>query len=140
MAQYTVQKVIQKMLVNGIDVTKSTVGVLGITFKENCPDIRNSKVIDVVAELENWGVKVVVVDPWADPLDVERSYGISLGTLDSDHQMDSLIVAVGHKEFRDLEPEALRALCKGPLPVIADVKSIFDRNSLDANGFSVFRL
>ena len=57
MAQYTVQKVIQKMLVNGIDVTKSTVGVLGITFKENCPDIRNSKVIDVVAELENWGVR-----------------------------------------------------------------------------------
>ncbi len=140
MAQHTAQKVIQKMLVNGIDVTKSTVGVLGITFKENCPDVRNSKVIDVVAELENWGVKVVVVDPWADPVDIEQSYGISLGKVDSDHQVDSLIVAVGHNEFRDLDPEALRTFCRGSLPVIADVKSIFDRNVLNAHGFSVFRL
>ena len=76
MAQYMVKKVIQKMLINGIDVTKSTVGVLGITFKENCPDVRNSKITDVVSELKNWGVRVVVVDPWADPVDVERRYGI----------------------------------------------------------------
>ena len=60
MAQYMVKKVIQKMLINGIDVTKSTVGVLGITFKENCPDVRNSKILDVVSELKNWGVNVVV--------------------------------------------------------------------------------
>ena len=140
MAQHTAKKVIQMMLVNGIDVTKSTVGVLGITFKENCPDVRNSKVTDVVAELENWGVKVVVEDPWADPLVVEQSYGISLGKVDSDHQVDSLIVAVGHNEFRDLDPKALRTFCKGSVPVIADVKSIFDRNELNAHGFSVFRL
>ncbi|MDC1143561.1 nucleotide sugar dehydrogenase [Porticoccaceae bacterium] len=140
MAQYMVKKVIQKMLINGIDVTKSTVGVLGITFKENCPDVRNSKITDVVSELKNWGVRVVVVDPWADPVDVERRYGITLGKVDSDHQVDSLIVAVGHNEFRDLDPEALRAFCRGSVPVIADVKSIFDRNVLDAHGFSVFRL
>ncbi len=140
MAQHTAKKVIQMMLVNGIDVTNSTVGILGITFKENCPDVRNSKVTDVVAELENWGVKVVVEDPWADPLVVERSYGISLGKVDSDHKVDSLIVAVGHNEFRDLDPKALRTFCKGPVPVIADVKSIFDRNELNAHGFSVFRL
>ena len=66
------------MLVNGIDVTKSTVGVLGITFKENCPDVRNSKIIDVVSELKNWGVNVVVADPWADPIELERAYGITL--------------------------------------------------------------
>ena len=140
MAQHTAKKVIQMMLINGIDVTNSTVGILGITFKENCPDVRNSKVTDVVAELENWGVKVVVEDPWADPLVVERSYGISLGKVDSDHKVDSLIVAVGHNEFRDLDPKALRTFCKGPVPVIADVKSIFDRNELNAHGFSVFRL
>lgn len=140
MAQYMVKKVIQKMLVNGIDVTKSTVGVLGITFKENCPDVRNSKITDVVSELKNWGVTVVVADPWVDPIEVGRTYGITLGKVDSKHQVDSLIVAVGHNEFRDLDPEALRSFCKGSAPVLADVKSLYDRNALGEQGFSVFRL
>jgi UDP-N-acetyl-D-glucosamine/UDP-N-acetyl-D-galactosamine dehydrogenase len=140
MAQYMVKKVIQKMLINGIDMTKCTVGVLGITFKENCPDVRNSKITNVVSELRNWGVNVVVADPWADPLDVDRSYGIALGKIDSNHQVDSLIVAVGHNEFRDLDPEVLRSFCKGSAPVLADVKSLYDRNALGEQGFSVFRL
>lgn len=140
MAQYMVKKVIQKMLLNGIDVTKSTVGVLGITFKENCPDVRNSKITDVVSELKNWGVNVVVTDPWADPIEVEQTYGIILGKVDSNHQVDSLIVAVGHNEFRDLDIDALRSLCRGSDPVLADVKSIYDRNALREQGFSVFRL
>jgi UDP-N-acetyl-D-glucosamine/UDP-N-acetyl-D-galactosamine dehydrogenase len=140
MAKYMVKKVIQKMLINGIDVTKSTVGVLGITFKENCPDVRNSKITHVVSELKNWGVNVVVADPWADPVDVERSYGVTLGKVDNNHQVDSLIVAVGHNEFRDLDPEVLRSFCKGSAPVLADVKSLYDRNVLGEQGFSVFRL
>jgi UDP-N-acetyl-D-galactosamine dehydrogenase len=140
MAQYMVKKVIQKMIVNGIDVTKCTVGVLGITFKENCPDVRNSKIIDVVYELKNWGVNVVVDDPWADPIEVERTYGVILDKVDSNHQVDSLIVAVGHDEFRDLDPEGLRSFCKGSAPVLADVKSLYDRNALSERGFTVFRL
>jgi UDP-N-acetyl-D-galactosamine dehydrogenase len=140
MAQYMVKKVIQKMLINGIDVTKCTVGVLGITFKENCPDVRNSKITDVVSELKNWGVNVVVTDPWADPLDVDRTYGVTLGKIDSNHQVDSLIVAVGHNEFRDLDPAVLRSFCKGSAPVLADVKSLYDRNALGEQGFTVFRL
>ena len=121
-------------------MTNCTVGVLGITFKENCPDVRNSKITDVVSELKNWGVNVVVADPWADPIEVERTYGISLGKVDSNHQVDSLIVAVGHDEFRDLDPESLRAYCSGSTPVLADVKSLYDRNTLSEQGFSVFRL
>lgn len=140
MAQYLVQKFIQRMVNNGIDVTQSTIGVLGVTFKENCPDIRNSKIIDVVSELRHWGVNVVVVDPWADPGDVKRSYGITLGKVDNDHPVDSLIVAVGHDEFRTLSPVALRALCSREKPVLADVKSLYDRDALIEQGFSVFRL
>ena len=140
MAHYMVKKVIQKMLVNGIDVTKSTVGILGITFKENCPDVRNSKITDVVSELKNWGVNVVVTDPWADPLEVDLIYGITLSKVDSNHQVDSLIVAVGHNEFRNLEPDVLRSFCRGSAPVIADVKSLYDRIALTQQGFSVFRL
>jgi UDP-N-acetyl-D-glucosamine/UDP-N-acetyl-D-galactosamine dehydrogenase len=140
MAQYMVKKVIQKMLINGIDVTKSTVGVLGITFKENCPDVRNSKITDVVSELTNWGVNVVVVDSWADPSEVEQTYGISLGDISADQQVDSLIVAVGHNEFRDLAPETLRSFCRGSRPILADVKSLYERAALIDLGFSVFRL
>ena len=140
MASYMVKKVIQKMLINGIDVTKSTVGVLGITFKENCPDVRNSKITDVVSELKNWGVNVVVVDSWADPSEVEQTYGISLGDVSANQQVDSLIVAVGHKEFRDLAPETLRSFCRGSRPILADVKSLYERAALIDLGFSVFRL
>ena len=140
MAPYMVKKVIQKMLLNGIDVPKSTVGVLGITFKENCPDVRNSKIIDVVSELKNWGVNVVVVDPWADSIEVERCYGISLGKISSGEKVDSLIVAVGHNEFRNLSPQDLWDFCKGPKPVLADVKSLYDRQALSDYGFSIFRL
>ncbi len=140
MAKYMVKKVVQKMLRNGIDVTKSTVCVMGITFKENCPDIRNSKVIDIITELENWNIKVVVTDPWADPQEVKSIYGVTLEKVSSKIQFDSLIVAVGHKEFRELSAEALRGFCKGSSPVIADVKSLYNRYDLGAQGFSVFRL
>jgi len=140
MAQYMVKKVVQRMIKSGIDVANSTVGVMGITFKENCPDVRNSKITDVVAELKNWGVNVVVADSWADPLEVERVYGIKLGEISADQQVDSLIVAVGHNEFRDLAPEALRSFCKGSRPILADVKSLYERAALIDLGFSVFRL
>ena len=91
MAHYMVKKVVQKMILNEIDLTKSTVGVLGITFKENCPDIRNSKIVDVVSELMNWGLNVVVDDPWAHPLEVKQQYNITLDKINSNDPVDSLI-------------------------------------------------
>ncbi|MBU3737564.1 MAG: nucleotide sugar dehydrogenase, partial [Rhodoferax sp.] len=79
MARYAARNIIKRMLQNGVDVARSTVGVLGITFKENCPDIRNSKVVDLVRELQQWGCRVVVSDPWADAREVRHEYGIDLG-------------------------------------------------------------
>ena len=141
MSRYMVKKVIQKMIVNGIDIKKSTVGVMGITFKENCPDVRNTKVADVVYELRNWGVKVVVVvDPWADQSELHKIYDIKLGEINTTNKVDSLIVAVGHNEFRSKSPQDLKSLCKGSNPVLADVKSIYKKDDLIAQGFSVFRL
>ncbi|MBT9463734.1 nucleotide sugar dehydrogenase [Hydrogenophaga sp.] len=140
MARYAARSIIRRMLRNGIDVARSKVGVMGITFKENCPDIRNSKVVDLVRELQGWNVNVVVADPWADPAEVEREYGIQLELLDSKHPVDSLIVAVGHKQFRELAPETLRSICtRHDLPVIGDLKSLYDRHALAAQGFDVFR-
>ncbi len=141
MARYAARNVIKRMLNNGIDVPRSTVGVLGITFKENCPDIRNSKVADLVRELQGWNVNVVVVDPWADPEEVRHEYGIELSVLDESTAVDSLIVAVGHEQFRAMDPVALRRLCKASgQPVLGDLKSLYDRHAAARAGFTVFRL
>ena len=139
MSLYMVKKVIQNMILNKIDVTNSIVGILGITFKENCPDIRNSKVIDVISELKKWGVKVIIEDSWADSEALKKSYNIKLGKI-KENEVDSLIVAVGHNEYRNMEPKTLRKYCKSPSPVIADVKSLYDREALVKEGFTVFRL
>jgi UDP-N-acetyl-D-galactosamine dehydrogenase len=139
MARYAARNVIRLMLKNGIDVARSTVGVQGITFKENCPDIRNSKVADLVAELQAWGVNVIVADPWADATEVAHEYGIQLGTIDASHQVDALVVAVGHNEFRREDIAELRSLCRGNQPVLADLKCLFDRHAAADAGFTVFR-
>lgn len=141
MARYAARSIIKRMLKNGIDVARSSVGIMGITFKENCPDIRNSKVADLIRELQAWNVQVVVTDPWADPKEVEHEYGITLGAIDEKSPVDSLVIAVGHNEFRKLEPAALRRLCKSERrPVVGDLKSLFNRVELDSAGFTVFRL
>lgn len=140
MARYTVKKVIQKMTVNGINLKSSTVGVMGITFKENCPDIRNSKILDIIHELKNWGMNVIVDDPWANSQELKSKHGINLETINSKNQVDALIVAVGHNEYRSKSAEELKSYCRGPNPVIADVKSIYKKQELIDQGFSVFRL
>ena len=140
MAQYMVKKFVQGMIQNNIDVSKSTVGLLGITFKENCPDIRNSKAIDIVTELQSWNINVVAVDPWADPSKVDEIYGLNLGKVSDEQRVDSLIVAVGHDQFRELSPVKLRQMCNGTSPVLADVKSLYNRQDAADQGFTVFRL
>ena len=139
MARYAARNVIRLMLQNGIDVARSTVGVMGITFKENCPDIRNSKVADLVKELETWGVEVVVTDPWASAEEVKHEYGIQLGTIDESNKVDSLVVSVGHNEFRAMAPDQLKNLCKTDKPVLADVKALYNRHEAANAGFTVFR-
>ncbi len=139
MARYAARNVIRLMLRNGIDVARSTVGVMGITFKENCPDIRNSKIADLVTELESWGAKVVVTDPWASADEVKHEYGIQLGFIDESSKVDSLVVAVGHNEFRAMAPDQLKKFCKTDKPVLADVKALYNRHEAANAGFTVFR-
>jgi UDP-N-acetyl-D-galactosamine dehydrogenase len=140
MASHAARNVIQLMLQKGVDVARSKVGVMGVTFKENCPDIRNSKIADLVKELDAWGIETVVTDPWANAEEVEREYGIRLGQVDCDNQVDALVVAVGHEQFRSLDASVLKGMCRGATPVLADLKSLYDRHALAAVGFTVFRL
>jgi UDP-N-acetyl-D-galactosamine dehydrogenase len=140
MARYAGQSIIRLMLKNGIDVTQSKIGVLGITFKDNCPDIRNSKVIDLIDELRSWSAKVVVSDPWANADEVRQTYGIELALVDEFHQVDCLIFAVRHNEFQNFSIDYLKTICRAKNPVIADLKSIFNLDDLVSSGFTVFRL
>ena len=140
MARYVARNTIKRMLQQGMNAPRCTVGIMGITFKENCPDIRNSKVVDMVREFEGWGMQVVVADPVADPAEVQRAYGIALGTIDAAHPVDVLVVAVGHSAYRAMTPKQLRPLCRGTQPILADVKSLYDRHAAAAAGFEVFRL
>lgn len=141
MGRYAARNVIKRMVKNGIDITKATVGVMGITFKENCPDIRNSKVVDLIEELRGWNINVVINDPWADPKEVNDEYGLGLGLIDEQNRVDSLIVAVGHQEYRDLEIATLKNYCRwSSQAVFADLKSLYNHKDLKDAGFSVFRL
>jgi UDP-N-acetyl-D-galactosamine dehydrogenase len=128
------------MLKNGINVANATVGVLGIAFKENCPDVRNSKVIDVIRELQHWGLTVKVMDPWASPQEVQEEYGVTLTQITPDTTVDSLIVAVAHIQFAQMSPSELKKLCAThSKPVIADLKALYGRKELESQGFEVFR-
>ena len=128
------------MLQNGIDVPRCTLGVLGLTFKENCPDIRNSKVVDLIRELEAWNVPVVVTDPWAIAEEVMHEYGIKLGNISPEKPVDSMVVAVGHKQFRELRSRRIEEPVQpAHQPVIGDLKSLYDRHALAAAGLTVFR-
>ena len=140
MARYAARNVIRLMLKNGVDVARSRVGVMGITFKENCPDIRNSKVVDLIRELENWGVEVVVSDCWADSDEVREEYGIELKPINEQKPVDALVVAVGHKEYRDLDLSRLRRYCQVDNPVLADIKALYPKAIAQELGFTLFRL
>ena len=140
MARYVARTVIRLMLKNKVDVAQSTIGVMGITFKENCPDIRNSKIVDLVKELQNWGANVIITDPWVNADEVMHEYGIQIGTIDESNKIDALVVAVGHNQFRAMRPKQLINLCYPKNPILADVKAIYNRQEAEEAGFTVFRL
>lgn len=140
MGRYAARNTIKLMLRQGMDAPRCRVGVLGITFKENCPDIRNSKVMDMVREFQSWGMQVVVSDPVADADEVQREYGITLQAIDADKPVDVLVVAVGHSAYRARTPAQLRQLVRGQQPILVDIKSLYDRHAAAEAGFTVFRL
>ena len=140
MAKYAAKSIVKRMLQNGTDVARSKVGVLGLTFKENCPDIRNSKVVDLIRELESWNVIVSVSDPWADPDEVMHEYGITLVDASLWEGLSAVIVAVGHQEFRKMDVNDFRKFCAIEGAVFGDLKSIYIKQSLRDAGFDVFRL
>lgn len=144
MALYVADTAVRELRSVRTEWQKATVAVLGVTFKENCPDIRNSKVMDMIKRLQDCGITPIVADEWADGAAVEREYGVKLTPFDKLPKADCVIVAVGHSAFRALSVKQLKALFKEDLPdrekVLLDVKSIYRADDLRASGMRFWRL
>jgi len=130
MGAYIAGQLIKEMLRRGIMVRDARVLVLGLTFKENCPDLRNTRVIDVIAELDDYGITVDVHDPWADPAQAQAAYGITLKETLDDGVYDGILLAVAHDQFREGGTEALHHLGK-PEHVLYDLKYLLDADASD---------
>lgn len=122
-------------------VRRAKVAVMGITFKEDCPDVRNSKVMDIIARLREYGIEPLVFDPRAEADEVERSYGLKLSSMDELHDMDCLVFAVAHSEYRALSLDDIRRFYfSGTKPVLIDVKGIFSRKAAELAGFTYWEM
>lgn len=127
------------MIDAGSPVKGAKVIVLGLTFKENCPDIRNSKVADLVRELQDYGCDVLVHDPVADPVEAQNEYGIALMDWDNLPQADALVAAVSHQHYLDIPLGDLLDKLQ-PAGVFVDVKSAYPDQTITEKGFRVWRL
>ena len=129
MAKFVAEKTIKKLINANIRVKGADILVMGLTFKENCPDLRNSKVNDIILELKEYGVNVHVVDPIAEKVEAKKEYGIELENLKDIKNMDAIIIAVGHKEYRDMDIKDLHKYYNEVYskPLLIDVKSIFNK-------------
>jgi nucleotide sugar dehydrogenase len=130
MAIYVAERVAQLMIRKRIHVKGSRILIMGLTFKENCPDVRNSKVADVVRELAKYGAKVDVYDPWVDAAEAAHEYGIKPIRKPAKGRYDAVVLAVAHKEFRDMGIDAIRGFARKP-HVLYDIKYVFDADEVD---------
>lgn len=126
MSQFIATSIVKQMILNGVPVQGAVVTMLGVTFKENVPDIRNSKVADIVRELREFGVRVQISDPIADTEEVRHEYGLELVPFDSLESADAVLLAVPHRAFADLGWKRIVAMLKRGAGVVADVKSVLD--------------
>lgn len=144
MGAFVADAAIKQMIEAGMAPKKATVVILGITFKENCPDTRNSKVVDIINRLKEYEIEPIVSDSWADAAVAKHEYGVDLVPYEELPKADCVIVAVGHNEFRSMSMMQLKNLFKAELPdeykVLVDVKSLYRMDELRASGMRFWRL
>ncbi|MGR5078521.1 Vi polysaccharide biosynthesis UDP-N-acetylglucosamine C-6 dehydrogenase TviB [Photobacterium swingsii] len=130
MGQYVVSQLVKKMLKKRIHVEGANVLVMGLTFKENCPDLRNTKVVDIVSELREYNINVDIMDPWCSNAEAQHEYGLTLCEKEQQGYYDAIIMAVSHNEFKEMGVEKIRTLGK-PAHVLYDLKYVLDKESVD---------
>jgi len=130
MGQYVVSQLIKRMISADISPKSARVLVLGLTFKENCPDLRNTRVVDIVSELGSYGTTVDVHDPWVNPEEARAEYGIDVVAEPGQGSYDAVLIAVGHQQFRALGAEGIRRFGK-PTSLVYDIKYVLPRDAAD---------
>jgi len=143
MGEFVADAIIKRLILANKVVKKSKVVILGITFKENCPDIRNSRVVDIINRLNEYGIKPIVVDPLANKDDVKQEYGLEIVELHDVSDVDCVVIAVAHDEFRNMTLEQIDRLfgkIDNSKKVIIDVKSILDKTEVEKRGYVYWRL
>ncbi len=140
MGKYVATNTVKLLIKSGCPVKSARILLLGLTFKENVPDTRNSKVIQIIQELQDFAVQVTVCDPWADDDEVLREYGLALSAFDEVHDVDAILVAVAHEQFRTKSLTELKSKLAPSRKVLVDVKGIFSRREAEEIGLSYWRL
>jgi UDP-N-acetyl-D-galactosamine dehydrogenase len=141
MGSYVAQTMIKKMIRRSCAIKGARIGVLGLTFKENCPDLRNTRVTDIIAELEAFGCEVLVHDAYADRDEARKYYGIDLKPLEEINNLDGLIIAVAHDAYKELDMDSLEAMFRNPEKVIiGDIKGILDQSQAEEHNACIWRL
>lgn len=130
MGHYIAASVIKKMVQHGIEVASSRILILGLTFKENCPDLRNTRVIDIIGELRDYGIAVDVYDPWVNPEEAKKEYGLELLRELPVAQYSGVVVAVAHRQFAAMKVAEIRKLCRDQA-IIYDVKGMYPQELVD---------
>ena len=126
MGRHIADKLVKALISQNKDLTKARVGILGFTFKEDCPDTRNTKVYDIVKELNEFGIEPIIVDPQADKEETKDIYNIDLEEYDDLKYLDALLVAVSHKEFKNLDKEEIAKLFSDDKKILFDIKGLYD--------------
>ncbi len=143
MGKYVAEQTVKQLIKADKSIKNAKVGVLGMTFKEDCPDARNSKVNDIIKELREYGINPIVCDPVADAQDVKKFYGVDLVDISEMKDLDCVLIAVMHKEFKALSNEDVQKMFKdkdNSKNIIVDVKGAKNKDELKALGFNYWRL
>ena len=140
MGKYVAENVVKNLIAADKAVKNAKVAILGFTFKENCPDTRNTKIIDIVNELKEYGITPVIADPEADAAEAKHLYGIEFVDMSSVKDMDAVILAVAHEAFKALTMEDIDALFGEGQKVLLDIKGLLNRKEYEAAGYSYWRL
>ncbi|PVE16602.1 nucleotide sugar dehydrogenase [Clostridium perfringens] len=140
MGKYVAENIVKKLIAAGKAVKDARVAILGFTFKEDCPDTRNTKIVDIINELKEYGINPIISDPIADAYEAEKLYGIKFVPVDSIKNMDAVVLAVSHKEFKNISMDYIDKLYGDGKKVLIDVKGLLNRKEYEIAGYSYWRL
>ena len=140
MGRYVAENVVKNLIAVDKTVKGAKVAILGFTFKENCPDTRNTKVIDIVKELQEYGIQPQITDPVADATEAKQLYGVEFVDMAKIKDMDAVVLAVAHTEFSSLTMEQVDRLFNDGKRVLLDLKGMLNRKEYEAAGYSYWRL